>query len=1127
MPEGTHFETALRSELRKIYWKTIGVRFASGIVSFVTASAWLFLGVVLWAAAVREPELWQTLIVSQGALFIAIFLFAALVVHPLARMPRFSQFALEVEGQKDFHHIVAAGFEFSEHPETADRYAPELIREVVSQAAKSIAGLQVRFLFLRPRQLLAAPIAYLALVILVVVAFVAPTRLFDAGRWLTSPERVAAVKHKANLYGSPGDVTVLAGSDVIVNAFDFGQADEPVTISYNLSGDFWKTEPTSRVETVESESQPRQHRFTFHDVRNSLVYAFDSGGIRSPEYHIHVVNKPIVTALSVILTPPAYTGESADTLVDSGGNVQALEGTAVTISARANNTLAAAWVQFGKGDIRPVQFEGHDFGFEFTALQDGSYSILLEDAAGHRTDEPLAYSIEVYKDNPPVLDVLKPGVDATLPRNLVVDLGFIASDDFGMAKAGVYYRKNGEDTFRGRAISLGNDAGKREIAKSYSWDVSDVPLFPGNYIEYFVQVEDNNIVTGPGVTKSRIFHIAVPTMAELFEDAEEESAKRTDLLEQTMNESQELKDRLEKISREFKKNENLDWTQKKELDKAMASQENIQEKLSEIQQSLEETLQSLSDNQMTSQEIGEKLEQIQRLIDDINDEALDKYVEELREAMEKLNPDEIERALENLNVSAEDLLESLERTESLLREIQEEQEMEELVRSAKDLMESQEEVSGETQDTDAGDTKKMEELAKDQSDVSEKAQEMAEKMQQMAENTQNQEVAEQMKRASEEFSDGQTQQSMKEAVEQLQQGDKQEAMENQQQAMDDLVALFTRVANMQMQAQMQSQRRASENLQRLANSTLALSFKQEVLTNRLRDQVSTDEGTDVRTLAKDQQTYTRAVEQVANELREISKRSLAVSENLLELLGQTLDSMRSTTLFLEQNKAFMSAASASQAITSLNEATIELLTAAQNNMQGGGGSGQQSSQMSALQQMLQQQQQLTRESQALLQMRAAQEKLMQERQAAVRRLAGQQRSLQETAEEIAKNADGDRILGRMDKIIEEMEEVIRDLDSGVLDEQTVRNEDRILSRLLDASRSVHSRDYEKKRTSETAPPDIFSKTLGGDSSRPNSQLLREEIRRAMTLKAPGEFEDLIKLYFRALAEETPPTSPNR
>ena len=42
--------------------------------------------------------------------------------------------------------------------------------------------------------------------------------------------------------------TILAGSDVTVAGLDFGKTEDDVTISYNLSEDFWKTEPTKLLE---------------------------------------------------------------------------------------------------------------------------------------------------------------------------------------------------------------------------------------------------------------------------------------------------------------------------------------------------------------------------------------------------------------------------------------------------------------------------------------------------------------------------------------------------------------------------------------------------------------------------------------------------------------------------------------------------------------------------------------------------------------------------------------------------------------------------------------------------------------------------------------------------------------
>jgi CO dehydrogenase/acetyl-CoA synthase alpha subunit len=111
-------------------------------------------------------------------------------------------------------------------------------------------------------------------------------------------------------------------------------------------------------------------------------------------------------------------------------------------------------------------------------------------------------------------------------------------------------------------------------------------------------------------------------------------------------------------------------------------------------------------------------------------------------------------------------------------------------------------------------------------------------------------------------------------------------------------------------------------------------------------------------------------------------------------------------------------------------------------------------------------------------------------------------------------------LGKLDRAIEEMEAVVNSLQQGDLNEDLVNRQQRILSRMLDAERSVHTRDYEKKRESMTAD-DVYSRTLGRRPESADAQSLRDEIQRAMQLKAPGEFEELIRMYFRALADESP------
>jgi hypothetical protein len=336
--------------------------------------------------------------------------------------------------------------------------------------------------------------------------------------------------------------------------------------------------------------------------------------------------------------------------------------------------------------------------------------------------------------------------------------------------------------------------------------------------------------------------------------------------------------------------------------------------------------------------------------------------------------------------------------------------------------------------------------------------------------------------------------------------------------------------------QNQGQKMAMD-LQKYAKQTLELSFRQETLATQMRNASGAVEGPTPQTtqsFATQQSSYLEAAEKVANEIMALASMSLAIPPSLIEAMGDALNRMESSMLMLAQDKSYMSTTHANNAVESLNQATIEMLRTAQQCSQGGGGSGQQQS-MQMLQQMIPQQQDIIRETQQMMQLRMTEEALRQQRQAELERLAGQQRSLQDVAKQIQDSMKKDREgLGKLDRAIKDMEAVSEAIKQGQLSDDLVSKEQRILSRLLDAERSVHTRDYEQKRESHTAQ-DVFSKSLGRTDGA-GTQTLRDEIQRAMQLKAPGEFEDLIRLYFRALAGEngsqpapssSPPSSGSR
>jgi hypothetical protein len=415
----------------------------------------------------------------------------------------------------------------------------------------------------------------------------------------------------------------------------------------------------------------------------------------------------------------------------------------------------------------------------------------------------------------------------------------------------------------------------------------------------------------------------------------------------------------------------------------------------------------------------------------------------------------------------------------------------------------------------------MNELSDKQDELAKEADQMQNSLEDFAEelNKDDPNASQQLQDASEQMNQQQgPQKNMRNASRNLQMSQKQQAQQQQQEAMDKLISLFQKTQQAQQSMAQSSGRRMAMNLQKYAKQTLELSFKQEKLANQLQADKAGERTTDYQDLAQLQNSYLKATEKISDEIIKLSGMSLQISPQLMEALGVTIDRMQNSVLFLEQNRPFMSTAHANNAIESLNEATIEMLRSAKQ-CSNPGGQGQMSAQQ-MMQQLIPQQQDIMQQTQSMMELQQTAEQLRQQRQAQLDRMASQQRSLKELAEEIQRSMkDNQDLLGRLDRTAEEMEAVSKALERGNVDEDLVRREQRILSRLLDAQRSVHSRDYEQKRESVTAE-EMFSRSLGVRPDAPESQSLRDEIRRAMQLKAPGEFEDLIKLYFRALAEES-------
>ena len=143
------------------------------------------------------------------------------------------------------------------------------------------------------------------------------------------------------------------------------------------------------------------------------------------------------------------------------------------------------------------------------------------------------------------------------------------------------------------------------------------------------------------------------------------------------------------------------------------------------------------------------------------------------------------------------------------------------------------------------------------------------------------------------------------------------------------------------------------------------------------------------------------------------------------------------------------------------------------------------------------------------------------RQAQMARMSAEQGQVRKSMEQLAGEAQGlSEVLGDLDNIVKEMKQVEKDFAQNNVSRETIERQNRILSRMLDAQRSIREREYSRKRQAEsgkdyiTKSPGALPANFGELENR-----LQQDLLRAKKEGYTRDYLELIKQYFEALTKQ--------
>ncbi len=1114
----------LRTRLGVVRRKEEHAELAHGILLAVTVFvAVLLLALTLEGILYLEPPA-RTLLFWL-LLGLAAFLLAAYVLRPaLRRVGLLPHEPAIATAQRVGRRLPAVKdrlvniLQLVHEREGGGLYSSELIDAAFEDAGKEFAGVDFGAnadvsASRRMAKLLGATVA-LALLLPAVFPSTflgAATRLLHHGQSFVPPAAFS-------FHVDPGDKEVVKGEPVTVRVRVDGEQLPAITISSKPEG---QEEYESRTIQATADGLFTQE---FQSLKSTTVYYVHARDVRSRGYTLTVLDRPVVRLLRIQTQPPAYSNLPATQLSDNQGDLQALKGTRIRFMVESSKELSTASLVMEGGPRVPLTVDGMRATGDITLTKEFSYQLALADREGLSNADPITYRVGILPDAYPTAAILLPGRNVDIAENEQLPMLFKIGDDYGFSSLRLAYKlvhsryEQPAEAYSWLPVPL--PAGTRtEATVPFAWSLSDLHLVPEDAVSYYIEVFDNDKLSGPKSAVSETYLLRLPSLEEVFADLDKGHDVSLDALRQTLKEAQAAKENLDQLRRELKSDQQkLDWQDQKKADDIAKKYEDIQKKLAEVNAAVDQMVAEMQKNRVLSPETLEKYQQLQQLMQEMNSPEFADALKKLQQAMRQLDPRQMRQALEQFSFSEENFRKGIERTINLLKRIQIEQRVDEAVRRAEKLRQEQEEVRGETEKHQTPDAERATKLAEQQQDLQQQLQalqqQLAELQKQMQEFPTEMPLSE-MKEAMDHLDSSGLEQDLGEISRQLQAQHMQQAAERQKGALQTMGEFMQRLQNMQNAMRENQQRQIANQMRRATQDLLDLSKRQEDLA--LESQRLERNSPLFRENAQGQMDALQDLAQLANGLSQLSQKTFSITPEMGKALGDAARAMGQAVQSLEQRDGAAAGQQQSGAMASLNEAA-QLVQAALDGMMQGGGQGM------GMAAFLQRLQQLSGMQQGINQGTQNLGELSAQQAAEMARLAGEQgmvrKSLEELAKEAAQAGQLSKLLGDLNAVAQDMREVQTDLAQGNVNPETVRKQERIMSRLLDSQRSMRERDYEKKRRAETGmdrlratPPEIDV------TSREGRNRLREDLLKALEAGYARDYQELIRQYFEALEQE--------
>ncbi len=862
--------------------------------------------------------------------------------------------------------------------------------------------------------------------------------------------------------------------------------------------------------------------YTFKNVQKDTYFKLFSSGFYSKERKITLLPKPNIEEFSIQLDYPSYTGRKDETLYNIG-DAFIPQGTKIKWTFNAKDTDEVG-MRFSNSTNTESLEEVRDnvFTFNKRIMNSDLYTVYIDNTHLYKPDSSI-YNLSVSPDNFPVITV-EQFIDSTeqTVRYFVGE----ASDDYGLTKLNFNYTIT-DEVGKPRASQTINipKSVKSEWTYDYVFDITSLNLVPGDKVTYFFEVWDNDGVNGNKSAKTEILTFEKPTFEE-FEEAEDENEEDIkENVKEALKESKKLKEDIRKLREKLLQKKELSWQEQKELEKLLEKQKEIDKKLQEAKEKFDENLKNQEEFNKQNEEIRDKQEQIQEMFEEVMDEEMQSLLEQIEELMQELDKEEMLEQLEDFEMNEEMQEMEMERLEELFKQLEFEKEMNELLDKLEELAEEQEELAEETKKEE----KPQEELEKKQEEINKEFEELKEELDQLKEDNKDLEFPKDLDEEKMEEDSKEVEEELQKSQEQLDKKENKKASKSQKKASDKMKDMAGSLQQQMQQSDQESYEEDMQALRQLLENLVTLSYdEEELISNVQRSQVNTPRYVE---LVQEQFKLKEDFGLISDSLYALSKRVDQIESFVTEKLVETETRFTRALEDLEERKKPEADDHQRRIMKNVNDLAL-MLSESMNQMQQAmacnmpgnqqcnkpGGEGKGKKGKVPKDKISEGQQQLGED---LEKMAGKQGKPGKEGNSAkdfaeaAAKQAALRKALEDAKREMQEQGQGGQ---ELQEIIDLMNKIETDLVNKKLNNDLLKRQQDIQTRLLKAEKADRKREKENKRKGETAqqikrelPPELQEYLKEKESET--------EIYKKVSPDVYPHYQKMIEKYYNALKND--------